>query len=63
MPVPVYINTGSNILSTFGLLTSGYCTGLLGLKEFSNRIINEIVGIARVTYDASGKPPFSIEWE
>ena len=29
----------------------------------SNRIINEINGISRVTYDISGKPPATIEWE
>ncbi len=29
----------------------------------SNRIINEIEGISRVTYDISGKPPATIEWE
>ncbi|MHB1586090.1 MAG: glutamine-hydrolyzing GMP synthase [Acidiferrobacteraceae bacterium] len=34
---------------------------LLGL--ISNRIINEVRGVSRVTYDISGKPPATIEWE
>ena len=29
----------------------------------SNRIINEVAGVSRVTYDISGKPPATIEWE
>ena len=33
------------------------------LGKVSNRIINEISGISRVTYDVSGKPPATIEWE
>ena len=33
------------------------------LETVSNRIINEISGISRVTYDISGKPPSTIEWE
>tara|TARA_R110002126_G_scaffold273866_1_gene418494 strand:+ start:5493 stop:7052 length:1560 start_codon:yes stop_codon:yes gene_type:complete len=33
------------------------------LGEVSNRIINEVAGISRVTYDISGKPPATIEWE
>ena len=33
------------------------------LETVSNRIINEVDGIARVTYDISSKPPATIEWE
>jgi GMP synthase (glutamine-hydrolysing) len=33
------------------------------LETVSNRIINEISGISRVTYDISSKPPATIEWE
>jgi GMP synthase (glutamine-hydrolysing) len=33
------------------------------LKKVSNRIINEVRGINRVTLDVSSKPPATIEWE
>lgn len=33
------------------------------LSQVSNRIINEVKGVSRVTYDISGKPPATIEWE
>jgi GMP synthase (glutamine-hydrolysing) len=33
------------------------------LDHVSRRIMNEVRGISRVTYDISGKPPATIEWE
>jgi len=33
------------------------------LDHVSRRIINEVAGISRVTYDISSKPPATIEWE
>ena len=33
------------------------------LAKISTRVINEVAGINRVTYDISTKPPATIEWE
>jgi len=33
------------------------------LRRVSNRIVNEVKGINRVTYDLTSKPPGTIEWE
>jgi GMP synthase (glutamine-hydrolysing) len=33
------------------------------LERASTRIVNEVQGINRVTYDITSKPPGTIEWE
>ena len=33
------------------------------LTETATKIINEVKGVNRVTYDITSKPPGTIEWE
>ncbi|OQY19970.1 MAG: GMP synthase (glutamine-hydrolyzing) [Desulfobacteraceae bacterium 4572_35.1] len=51
-------------VETKDFMTAGwYPMPYADLAHISNRIINEVKGINRVTYDISSKPPATIEWE
>ena len=51
------------VTSTDGMTADFYHFDLKLLAKISNRIINEVPGINRVTYDITSKPPGTIEWE
>ncbi|MFO7984072.1 MAG: glutamine-hydrolyzing GMP synthase [Desulfuromonadales bacterium] len=51
-------------VETKDFMTAGwYPFPYADLARISNRIINEVRGVNRVTYDISSKPPATIEWE
>ena len=51
-------------VETKDFMTAGwYPMPYSDLARISNRIINEVRGVNRVTYDISSKPPATIEWE
>lgn len=51
------------VTSTDGMTADWYHMPPEVLSRISTRIINEVSGINRVTYDISSKPPATIEWE
>ena len=51
------------VTSTDGMTADMYPFEMSFLARVSNRIVNEVRGINRVTYDITSKPPGTIEWE
>ncbi|MDR3325859.1 MAG: glutamine-hydrolyzing GMP synthase [Rhodospirillaceae bacterium] len=58
-----YACTLRAITSIDGMTADFYHFSNEFLTSVSNRIINEVNGINRVTYDITSKPPGTIEWE
>ena len=51
------------VTSTDGMTADVYPFDMAFLSRVSGRIVNEVRGINRVTYDITSKPPGTIEWE
>jgi len=51
------------VTSTDGMTADIYPFDMAFLSRVSNRIVGEVRGINRVTYDITSKPPGTIEWE
>lgn len=51
------------VTSTDGMTAESYPFEHQFLARTATRIINEVSGINRVTYDVTSKPPGTIEWE
>jgi GMP synthase (glutamine-hydrolysing) len=51
------------VTSTDGMTADVYAFDVAFLARVANRIVNEVRGINRVTYDITSKPPGTIEWE
>jgi GMP synthase (glutamine-hydrolysing) len=51
------------VTSTDGMTADIYPFDIAFLGRVANRIVNEVRGVNRVTYDITSKPPGTIEWE
>ncbi|MBN9507856.1 MAG: glutamine-hydrolyzing GMP synthase [Alphaproteobacteria bacterium] len=51
------------VTSSDGMTADVYPFDMAFLTRVANRIVNEVRGINRVTYDITSKPPGTIEWE
>jgi GMP synthase (glutamine-hydrolysing) len=58
-----YACTLRAVTSTDGMTADFYPFEMDFLSRVATRIINEVRGINRVTYDITSKPPGTIEWE
>ncbi|MDX2142001.1 MAG: glutamine-hydrolyzing GMP synthase [Rhodospirillaceae bacterium] len=51
------------VTSTDGMTADFFPFDMAFLGRVANRIVNEVKGVNRVTYDVTSKPPGTIEWE
>ena len=51
------------VTSTDGMTADIYPFDVVFLGRVANRIVNEVRGVNRITYDITSKPPGTIEWE
>ena len=51
------------VTSTDGMTADVYPFDMAFLTRVAGRIVNEVRGVNRVTYDITSKPPGTIEWE
>jgi GMP synthase (glutamine-hydrolysing) len=51
------------VTSVDGMTADFFHFDMAFLGRVANRIVNEVKGINRVTYDVTSKPPGTIEWE
>ncbi len=51
------------VTSTDGMTAEFYPFDMAFLGRVASRIVNEVRGVNRVTYDVTSKPPGTIEWE